>query len=166
MNQRESENGEPGRTNFRLHRDALGQLVLVNAAGQQHVNVAPVRGFPVSEPDYGVAIVDENGAELVWIRRLADLPQQLRELVEQELDQREFMPELRRIVWISANSEPCEWQVETDRGRTSFLLKTDEDVRRIDDRRAMVTDTNGISYLIEDIAALDAKSRRYLERYL
>ncbi len=91
---------------------------------------------------------------------------ELRELIEQELDQREFMPVLSRIVRISANSEPCEWEVETDRGRTTFLLKTDEDVRRIDDRRAMITDSNGIPYLIENIDALDSKSRRYLERYL
>ncbi len=126
----------------------------------------PVRGFPVSDPDYGVSIVDDNGGELVWIRRLKDLPAQLRELIEQELDQLEFMPVLSRIVRISANSEPCEWDVETDRGRTTFLLKTDEDVRRIDDRRAMITDSNGIPYLIDDIDALDQKSRRYLERYL
>jgi Domain of unknown function (DUF1854) len=166
MSQRESDNGAPARIDFRLHHDPLGQLVFVSAAGQEHIGVAPVRGFPVSEPDYGISIVDDNGAELIWIRHLGDLPAHMRELIEQELDQREFMPQLRRIVSISANSEPCEWEVETDRGRTKFLLKTDEDVRRIDDRRAMVTDTSGISYLIEDVTALDAKSRRYLERYL
>ncbi len=140
--------------------------MFVNAAGQEHAGVEPVRGFPVSDPDYGVSIVDDNGGELVWIRRLADLPAQLRELIEQELDQREFMPVLSRIIQISANSEPCEWEVETDRGRTTFLLKTDEDVRRIDEHRAMITDSNGIPYLIDNIDALDPKSRRYLERYL
>jgi hypothetical protein len=76
------------------------------------------------------------------------------------------MPVLRRIVRISANSEPCEWEVETDRGCTTFVLKIDEDVRRLDDRRAMVTDANGVSYLIADLETLDAGSRRYLERYL
>jgi hypothetical protein len=30
----------------------------------------------------------------------------------------------------------------------------------------MVTDANGVSYLIADLATLDIVSRRYLERYL
>jgi hypothetical protein len=166
MSDDESQNGALARSTFRLHRDGLGRLVFVTSAGEEHVGVAPVRGFPVSDPNFGVSIVDENGGELVWIRRLTDLPAPLRELVEQELQQREFMPVLRSIVWISANSEPCEWEVETDRGHTMFLLTTDEDVRRIDDHRAMITDSNGIAYLIQDIAALDQRSRRYLERYL
>ena len=89
-----------------------------------------------------------------------------RESLQADLVQREFLPLLIRILSISANSEPCEWEVETDRGRTKFVLKTDEDVRRIEVGRAMVTDANGMEYLIADLAALDATSRKYLERYL
>ncbi len=146
--------------------DPLGRLVFRDSAGSEHIDVTPVRGFPISEPDYGVSICDVEGHELLWIERLSQLPAAARETLTADLALREFMPELQRIERISANSEPCEWEVVTDRGPTRFVLKIDEDVRRLDDRRAMVTDANGVSYLIADLAALDTASRRYLERYL
>jgi hypothetical protein len=146
--------------------DLLGRLVFRDASGREHGDVTAVRGFPISEPDFGVSICDSAGRELLWIERLSDLPAEPREMLRRDLAQREFMPVLRRIVRISTNAEPCEWEVETDRGRTAFVLRSDEEVRRLDDRRAMVTDANGISYLIPDLASLDAASRHYLERYL
>jgi hypothetical protein len=155
-----------GPNNIAFFHDPLGRLVFRDADGSEHADVTPVRGFPVSDPDYGVSICDAGGRELLWIERLMDLPAEPRETLRMELSRREFMPVLQRITRISSNAEPCEWDVETDRGRTSFVLRTDEDVRRLDDCRAMVTDANGVSYLIPDLDALDAASRRYLERYL
>ena len=155
-----------GLNNIAFSYDKLGRLVFRDADGREHVDVTPVRGFPISEPDYAVSICDVDGLELLWIERLSDLPGAPREVLRTDLAQREFMPILQRIVRISTNAEPCEWEVETDRGRTSFVLRTDEDVRRLEGRRAMVTDANGVSYLIPDLDLLDASSRRYLERYL
>jgi hypothetical protein len=62
--------------------------------------------------------------------------------------------------------EPSEWEVETDRGPTRFILNNEDDVRRLDDQRALVIDASGIRYLIPDLRSLDAASRRVLERYL
>jgi hypothetical protein len=56
--------------------------------------------------------------------------------------------------------------VETDRGRVRFVLNTADEVRRLDDRRAMVIDAHGIRYLINDMEDLDLASRRLLERYI
>src|SRR4029079_187690 len=97
--------------------DPLGRLVLRDGAGREHVDVTPVRGFPISEPDYGVSICDSEGRELLWIERLKDLPAKLRDTLSGDLARREFMPVLRRIIRISINAEPCEWDVDTDRGR-------------------------------------------------
>ena len=78
---------------------------------------------------------------------------------------REFVPVVRRILSVSA-VEPSEWRVETDRGPTRFLLNSEDDVCPLDDHRALVTDANGIRYLIPDLRQLDATSRRLLERFL
>ncbi len=45
---------------------------------------------------------------------------------------RDFLPEIRQVFSVSSNHEPCEWDVQTDRGRVKFVLKNDEDVRRVD----------------------------------
>jgi len=151
---------------FELLHNALGRLVLVEANGTRHEDVEPIRAFPISDPDRGISICAADGHELYWIDRLSDLPPAVRAVLEADLNEREFIPVVRRIVRMAAISEPSEWVVETDRGQTTFLLGNEEDVHRIDARRAMIVDTNGVRYLIADIAALDAHSRRILERYL
>jgi hypothetical protein len=159
-------NGQPQKLNFQLHLDAWGRLVLVEAGGKEHIGVEPVRGFPISEPHWGISICDAEGHELLWLDSLDELPETLRQLVEESLARREFLPVLRRILKISTLVEPSEWEVETDRGRTRFILNNEDDVRPLDDHRALVIDANGIRYVIPDLRLLDAGSRRVLERYL
>lgn len=149
-----------------LHADARGRLVLTDAAGRQHVGAEPVRAFPLSAPRRGVSICDARGRELVWIDDLDALPAAVRVQVEERLGRREFVPVIRRVVRVSAAVEPSEWQVETDRGGTRFLLKSEDDVHALDDHTALITDANGIRYLIADTRQLDAHSRRLLERFL
>lgn len=150
----------------RLSRDAFGRLVLVDAAGVEHVGVTPVRAFPMSDPSGGVAMIDDSGAELAWIERLDAAPAALREAIEAAFAEIEFTPRITRIADLQSAVEPSQWDVETDRGRTQFVVKNDDDVRRLDDRQALVIDSHGIRYLIEDVTALDAYSRRMLERFL
>jgi hypothetical protein len=161
-----STNGKSDTGPFGLHHDAWGRLVLTDLSGRQHVGVAPVRAFPISDPARGVSICDADGHEIVWIDSLDDLPAPVRRTLEDDLARREFVPVLRRIVKVSAPVEPAEWEVETDRGHTRFVLNSDDDVRPLGNHRAMVIDAHGIRYLIPDTRTLDATSRRLLERYL
>jgi hypothetical protein len=151
---------------FVLHYDAWGRLVYTDTAGRSHVDVRPVRAFPITDPGHGISLCDKSGHELRWIDDLEQLPDPIRELLERDLAQRAFLPVLLRIIKVTNPVEPTEWEVETDRGRTSFVLNSDEDVHRLEDHRAMVVDAHGVRYLIPDTRALDATSRRILERYL
>ncbi|MBI1915878.1 MAG: DUF1854 domain-containing protein [Planctomycetes bacterium] len=163
-----SESGPNGRDTgpgFTLHHDAWGRLVLTDVSGREHAGVEPVRAFPLSSPRHGVSVCDAEGRELFWIDDLDDLPVSVRKVLEDELTRREFVPVLRRVLSVTA-VEPSEWRVETDRGPTRFLLKSEDDVCPLDDHRALVTDANGIRYLIPDLRELDATSRRLLERFL
>jgi hypothetical protein len=161
-----SANGQSDRPAFGLRYDAWGRLVLTDADGREHVGVVPVRAFPITDPRRGLALCDATGHELAWVERLEDLPPPLRRFLEDDLAAREFVPVVRRIVAISAPVEPAEWEVETDRGRTRFVLNSEDDVRPLGDHRALVVDAHGIRYLIADTRALDATSRRLLERFL
>jgi hypothetical protein len=161
-----SSNGAPSPPALVLHRDGRGRLVYTDADGRQHVGVEPVRAFPISAPRQGVALCDATGRELLWIERLDDLPPGPRATLEEELAQREFVPVLLRVVRISAPAEPSEWEVETDRGPTRFVLNSEDDVHSLDGHRALVKDAQGLRYLIPDLRRLDANSRRLLERYL
>lgn len=151
---------------FQLHSNAFGQLVFTAADGRREDDVAAVRSFPVSAPDHGVAIVNREGQELAWVARLDALDPATRGLVEESLAGREFMPEILRIRGVSGYAVPCTWQVATDRGETRFMLKAEEDIRRMTDPTLMILDDRGIQFLIRDPRQLDAASRRILERFL
>ena len=127
----------------------------------------PVRAFPIQAPQDGIALVDPEGHEVAWFPQLDAIPQPARGLIEDELARREFMPVVQRIVSVSGFSTPCTWTVDTDRGRTEFVLRGDEDIRRIGSAQALlIADAHGINYLVPDQFALDAYSKRVLDRFL
>lgn len=155
-----------GTTRFGLSHDAWGRLVLIDADGQRHVGVEPVRAFPLSDPARFISLCDARGREVVCVADLADLVPATRQLLEEELALREFVPVILRIVRVSGEISPSDWDVETDRGRTRFTLDTEDDVRRIGAHRVLISDNRKMRYQVPDTRALDASSRRLLERYL
>ena len=151
---------------FQLQRDAFGRLTLIDSDGTAHAGVTTVRAFPISSPEDGIAIVDPYGHELAWIDRVDDLPADLRTLVEGELASREFMPIISRIVDVSGHATPNTWKVVTNHGDTQFVLKGEEDIRRLGIQGLLIADSHGIHFLIRDRYALDAHSRKILDRFL
>jgi len=150
-----------------LRRDGFGRLVFAAADGRVHENVQPVRAFPLSAADAGIALLSAEGKEVFWAPRLAELPEAARRLFEEEFVQREFMPVIERIVAVTSYATPSTWQVATDRGATTLVLKSEDDIRRLPTPGALlVADSNGIHYLIRDRARLDPHSQRILKRFL
>lgn len=150
-----------------LTRNSFGRLQFTAADGVVYQGVVPVRAFPIAAPEEGIALVSsEGGQELLWIDRLADLPPASRALIEEELASREFMPEILAITGVSSFATPSTWQVQTDRGDAALVLKGEEDIRRLSQTTLLIADSHGIQYLIRDLPALDAGSRKILDRFL
>jgi hypothetical protein len=61
---------------------------------------------------------------------------------------------------------PSIWDIETDRGATTLLLKGEEDIRRLSASVLLVTDGHGVQFLIRDMAQMDRHSRKLLDRFL
>jgi hypothetical protein len=153
-------------TPFQLRRDAFGKLVLTNPDGEEFTGVIPVRSFPVQAPTRGISLVREGGKEVGWIDDLAQAPDEIRALVTEELEGREFMPVVSQIKSVSSFATPCTWTVATDRGDTEFVLKGEEDIRRLGPTSLLISDSHGIHFLIRDIFTIDKGSRKILDRFL
>jgi hypothetical protein len=151
-------------TKFELSRNAFGKLVLT-ANGEVHEGVEPVRAFPIQTPLGNISIVSSDGREVAWIDQLSDLAQPLHDLILNELSGREFVPVIADIISVSSFSTPCTWTVATDRGETNFVLRVEEDIRRIGED-LLVTDNHGINYLIRQPGDLAKPARRILDRFL
>jgi hypothetical protein len=154
------------RMSFALHRNAFGRLVLTDAEGVAHEGVVPVRAFPIASPGEGLSLLSAEGRELTWVDCLDDLPPPQRALVDEELRSREFMPRIRRLLAVSSFSTPSTWTVDTELGATRFVLKGEEDIRRIGRAMLLIADSQGMQFMVRDLTALDRHSRRLLERFL
>ncbi|WPG38658.1 DUF1854 domain-containing protein [Variovorax sp. EBFNA2] len=151
---------------FELARDTFGRLVLTDAQGERHVGVTPVRAFPLSAPNEGVSLVGSEGRELVWVDRVDQLPAPTQALLTEELAVRDFAPTLLKLHGVSSFGVPSTWTVSTDRGDTSFVLKAEEDIRRLDGGALLIASAHGVQFRIPDTKTLDRASRKLLERFL
>ena len=151
---------------FQLTRNPFGRLVLTTAAGDVVEGVMPVRAFPIQAPEDGISLVHTDGHEVAWIDQLSEVPEPAQSLIREELQSREFMPTILSISSVTSFSTPCTWRVTTDRGDTSFVLRGDDDIRRVGPTILLVTDSHGIQFLIRDAATLSRESRKILDRFL
>ena len=155
-----------GSWGFELSRDEWSHLKLSDPTGIEYFDVAIVPLFPISACKQWVSIVSAEGEELACLESMQGLSVSNVALLEEELAIREFVPIIEKVLRVSGIMEPCEWFVETNHGPTSFVLKTEEDVRRISAKAVSITDANGIRYRVEDIKKLDKKSRSFVEWYV
>ena len=152
---------------FQLARNPHGRLVLTLPDGTAHEGVTPVRAFPIAAPGEGLSLVGSDGHELLWIPHVDQVAGPARQLIDEELAVREFMPTIEKIVAVSSFSTPSTWQVETDRGPASLVLKAEEDIRRLGGRtRLLIAGGDGMQFRVKDTTALDRHSRKLLERFL
>ena len=153
-------------TTFQLTRNPFGRLVLTTPLGEVFEGVVPVRAFPIQSPEVGMSMIHTDGHEVAWIEALREVPEPAQSLIREELETREFMPEILNIDSVTSFSTPCTWLVQTDRGETRFVLRGDEDIRRVGPTILLVTDSHGIQFLIRDPLTLSKESRKILDRFL
>ena len=152
--------------NIQFDQSPSGRWFYVTAEGVRYENVLAVRSFPVAAPDEGIALVNIDGKELLWIPNLSQVESKARANIQKAITQREFMPQILKLYGVSSFITPSTWDIETDRGRTALLLKGEEDIRRLSGTVLLVTDGHGIQFLIRDLAQMDRTSRKLLDRFL
>jgi hypothetical protein len=147
-------------------RDSLGRLIFIDEAGTQHIDVHAVRAYPITAPSAGISLMDSAGKELFWFMSLAAIPEEHRVLLMEELAAREFMPVIEQISSVSSYATPSIWLVQTDRGETRLRLNGEENIRRVAGNTLLISDANGVQFLVRDSSQLDKQSRKLLDRFL
>lgn len=153
-------------TDWQLRESGKGRLALFKGDILFADRVMPVLAFPFSAPDESISIVDEYSKEVAWLDRLDELDTNSQALLKEYLAVREFRPRVLRITSVSTYSTPSIWTLETDKGACRFELSADESIRRLGGNRLVLTHANGMQFIIEDLIALDARSRQILARFM
>lgn len=123
-----------------------------------------VRAFPLSAPDAWFALRDGAGKEAGMLRGLDGLDAESRRLAEEELARRYRTPRILRLLAAEERFESVVWEAETDRGVCRFATRNlRADLLEPSPGRLLLVDVEGNRYEIPDLAALDRRSRRWIE---
>lgn len=153
----------------RARLDQQGRLQVTLPDGSEHTNVRVEPAFPITRPDRFFYLVAEEEGELGLLIEPKRLERETRDLIFAQADQVYFMPRIRRIVRIDERlgTGISRWDVETDRGPNSFdVVSRSESVWHMGRNRIVIRDAHGNRYLIEDISALDKRSRLLADLYM
>lgn len=156
---------DPARVKARL--DEQGLLTITLPDGSEHVNARVVPAFPITQPERFFYFVNHDGGELGLLAEPRRLDRESRDLVLAQADQAYFMPRITRIIRVDERMGIARWEVETDRGLSAFdVVSRSESVWYVGRNRVVIRDADGNRYLIEDLTALDRRSRRLADLHM
>jgi ATP-binding cassette subfamily B protein len=147
-----------------LELDSNGDL-WAHGSGGERERVMPRRCFPLTQPDGFVCLVDDHGRDRACIEDPNALAENTRHALWRALGENEFLPKVTRIERVAHEATWSEWHVDTDRGACVFVVDQEDNIRRLDDGRHVITDSHGMRYLVPTPEKLDVPSRRWLGRY-
>ena len=162
-------------TKFKRSPSGLVSLELTRPDGkiEEFERIVAIRCFPVTNPQEFVSVREPDskkkgrGKEIGMIRRMADMPKETQELLNEELDRRYFTPEILRITGMKEKFGYSYWDVDTTAGRVTFVLNNPfSNIRVLEDNSVFINDIDGNCFKIPDVAKLDAQSLRRIEIYL
>ncbi len=151
---------------IRIERDGRGELAAwLRGRKEPEKNVKIARCFPWSVQEGYISIRNKDGKEIVLLNGLDGVEPKTREIIEQELRDKVFVPKIQRVTKHTAEFDVIYITAETDRGEVTFQIRSRDDVRLLSARRAILQDVDGNVYEVADIEALDHVSRKHLEQY-
>jgi hypothetical protein len=166
---KESKNGQTANMAWNLARRADGRLVFRQENGSGETVETPVQVtccFPWSRPHEFISIRDDKGKEQLLIEDLKQVEASIRELIEDELAGRNFLPRVTGIEAITNEMELFHWKVITNAGPRNFLTRRSDHPRKLANGDVLIKDVSNDLYLIPNPKGLDAKSLKLVWVYL
>jgi hypothetical protein len=155
---------DPKSLRFFRHGAALRLTV---EAESSYLKVTVVRAFPLSHPQRYLSVRAGENKEVGVLVDAAELDEENRRLVAEELERRYVVPVIRRVIRIKERFGTVDWEVETDRGLCRFTTRNmREKVVQPSPGRYLLTDVDDNRYDVPDLAALDPASQAWLMRHL
>lgn len=125
------------------------------------------RAFPFDRPDNIISVQQEDGFEIGVISDIRIFPPDVVAMLEKYLDNRYFIPEIKRILSAKDKYGFVYFKCDTNCGITEFVVKNPlGSIIRASDTRFFIVDVDGCRYAIPDVTKLDKKSYRKIELYI
>lgn len=140
-----------------------GNLQLEIKGGKIYDNIGVKRAFPYSYKDKYILFKDKEGREIGILEDMAELEEESRRLLQEELEKVYYIPYIRKVINIDYRMRTPVWTVETDRGVITFELARRSDAKFIRQNHLVIKDSAGAKYEILDYTRLDVRSQELIE---
>jgi hypothetical protein len=122
------------------------------------------RCFPLTSGETFVSLAGADGKEVAVLENPLDLDAESKATLETELDVLYFTPVLQRILSLKQEASMWRWEVETQRGPTTFYLRGVRDsVHEVAPGRWQIYSVDGQRFEIRQLNELDARTQRLFE---
>ena len=149
--------------------ERVNEFVSCTLLGEQEVNHPKVslrRAFPYEFECEFISILDPDDKELGMIRDIAIFPEEVRELLVNELERRYYTLKITKITQFKERHGFSYWKCETNRGPAEFTLRdTFRSIYKISSGHIAITDVDGNRYEIPDVSKLDKASYKKIDIY-
>lgn len=151
----------------RLYREPAWKLRLTIEDDRSYTRVKVVRASPLSYPTRYICLLDAKDEEVCMIPEMKDLDEDMRQIVQEELDRRYLTSTIECVVSIRNEFGTSYWDVETNRGPRDFVVQNvAENAQWLGDHRLLLVDVDGNRFEIPNLGDLDKKSLSRVEMVL
>ena len=146
-----------------------GGFVSLDYDGVHYDRVKVVRLFPFSDADKYISIREHGNGEreIGIIEDMAEMPEETREILNQQLNLSYFTPVIQKIYSIKDEYGYAYFHVMTDKGECKFAINMGSNaVAKLSDVRLIISDVDENRFEIRDVEKLTQKERRMLDLFL
>lgn len=154
---------DPATTRFITEDDT--SLDILDGETMLFEKVRAYRAFPLTAPWEIILFCTEDVQPVAYLPHTKSLSDNSFQALYRCLFWRYFIPQILEIRSLEIESgSATRWVVVTNRGEREFLVRKRHDVRSLDPRRLLVTDSEGNRYDLPDYGELPPESQIALER--
>lgn len=152
-----------------VFKENEGGFISLSYEDTEYDRVQVIRLFPFTKPDEFISIrtVEESSREIGVIRKLSDVSDETRKLLEKQLNIHYFTPVIQEVLDIKDEYGYAYFHVMTNRGECRFTINMGSNaVSRLSDSRLLITDLDENRFEIPDVFKLTPKEQRKLDLFL
>jgi hypothetical protein len=154
-------------TTLRLSRGPYGEYRLEIRDDRCYLNCRASRCFPFSDRRHYLALFDGLKGEIGVVHDAGQLDAASREILDEMLERRYFIPIVERVKSIREEYGVVYWSVETAQGSRDFVCRGLRDsVVELADGRLIISDVDGNRFEIPDYTELSRSTQMVLDRVL
>ncbi|KAI4453185.1 atp-dependent permease mdl1 mitochondrial [Holotrichia oblita] len=140
--------------------------------GKDYSHITLRRALPVSQPMDYISIADHENKEIGIIRSVSELKDSQREIVEKELNNRYYCPEVYEIKSVKDKLGYVYMELRIGSQRDKSFTKScavkdvNRNIRMLNETSLIIFDVDGNRYIVKSLSELDKNSLKRLEPYL